>query len=130
MEQLARDVFDLAVALSLDQAAFQQAASLCLPADADLLIDEIRGTAGTYRRTAPISIKLADPQWAELVDRAPEEVADALERQLPAKPPPLRVTQLPSLDHPMLGQELANGLISPQRLRIGKATMSAPFHNV
>lgn len=86
-QALARDVFDLAVALSLDQAAFQQAASLCLPADADLLIDEIRGTAGTYRRTAPISTKLADPQWADLVDRAPEEVADALERQLQAKPP-------------------------------------------
>lgn len=87
MEQLARDVFDLAVALSLDHAAFQQAASLCPPADAKLLIDEIRGTAGTYRRTAPISIKLADPQWADLVDRAPEGVADALERLLQSKPP-------------------------------------------
>ena len=84
---LARDVFDLAVALSLDQAAFQQAASLCPPADAELLIEEIRGTAGTYRRTAPVSIKLTNPHWAELLDRAPEAVADALERQLQSTPP-------------------------------------------
>ena len=84
---LARDVFDLAVSLNLDETAFEQAASLCPPADTELLIQEIRGMSGTYRRTAPISIRLANPQWADLVHQAPEVVADALECHMKSTPP-------------------------------------------
>ena len=80
LQALARDVFDLAVALNADETAFRQAASLCPPADAELLAQEIRGMAGKYRGTAPIAIELADTQWASLLHQAPELVADALER--------------------------------------------------
>ncbi|MDE0065080.1 MAG: nucleotidyl transferase AbiEii/AbiGii toxin family protein [Gammaproteobacteria bacterium] len=77
---LARDIFDLAVALSLDPTAFEQAAGLLTPTDTELLIQEIRGTAGAYRRTAPGAIHLTDPRWSDLVLQAPEAVAQALER--------------------------------------------------
>ena len=85
---LARDIFDLAVALTLDQAAFEQAAGLLLPADAELLIPEIRGMSGAYRQTAPSSISLANPRWSDLVLQAPEAVAGALESHLQGTPSP------------------------------------------
>ena len=77
---LARDVFDLAVALSLDPTAFQEAAGLLTPTDTELLIQEIRGTASAYRRAAPGAVNLTDPRWSDLVLQAPEAVAKALYR--------------------------------------------------
>ena len=85
---LARDVFDLAVAVSLDQGAFEQAAGLLTPADTELLIQEIRGTSGAYLNDAPGSVNLTNPQWSGLVLQAPEAVAKALERLLRPRPSP------------------------------------------
>ena len=88
-----RDIFDLAVALTLDKPAFDQAASLYLPADLKILVQEIRSMANGYRNMAPANITLAGPQWGDLLYRAPEAVADALECHIEPEP------GLPSAGH-------------------------------
>ena len=77
-DALPRDIFDLAVAATLDFAAFTEAVDLCLPAEVALLAAETRATANAYRAKAPDVIDLADTRWEATRRQAPEIVADAL----------------------------------------------------
>ena len=77
-EGLPRDIFDLAVAVTLDAGAFEQAVGLCLPAEVALLAAETRAMANAYRVKAPDVIDLADTRWETTCRQAPEIVADAL----------------------------------------------------
>ncbi len=78
-EAVPRDLFDLAVAATLDRPALDQAMAACPPGDVEALIHELRCMARAYRRQAPSAIKVTDPQWTPMLREAPDIVAAALE---------------------------------------------------